>query len=152
MAMMKIKGFTLAELLIVIVILGILGGIALPRFYPQAEKAHAAEAVSMLSAIRQGELAYHLESGEYLPLESANSTVNAKDWAKIGIDQPPDTTGSTTTGPYFAYSVTSDDANTMTATAMRTSRGNPSASVLGMTITLDNTGTWGGSHPNVPSS
>lgn len=45
------KGFTLVELMIVIVIVGILSAIALPNFLSQTEKAKATEAKSKMSAI-----------------------------------------------------------------------------------------------------
>jgi len=132
MAMVKMKGFTLAELLIVIVILGILGGIALPRFYPQKEKALTAEAIVMLSAIRQGELAFQLENDGYKSLSSGD------DWSVIGVESP------STDNPYFRYSTNAD-----AATAERTGRGSPSVSG---NITLSWNGTWSGDNPNKPSN
>ncbi len=133
------KGFTLAELLIVIVILGILGGIALPRFYPQQEKARVAEAVAMLSAIRQGEMGYHLENGEYLDL-AYNSAET--EWVKIGIDRPLDS--------QFRYSVDGGSSGTGLATAER-QKGDYSASGKN-TIELSINGTWTGDHPFVPTN
>lgn len=127
------KGFTLAELLIVIVILGVLGSMALPRFYPQKEKAIVAEAVSMLSAIRQGEAAYHLENGEYLAVNSANPT----DWVKLGIDDP-----NTTKWSYTVLGGTGANAADGQATATRGTQ--PEAGdYKNMTIVLNADGTWG---------
>jgi prepilin-type N-terminal cleavage/methylation domain-containing protein len=79
------KGFTLAELLMVVVILGLLGAIAMPKFFPQKEKAIVAEAVAMLHAIRQAELSYRLENGDYLELTQNSGDA---DWNKIGLDDP----------------------------------------------------------------
>ena len=45
------KGFTLVELMIVIVIVGILSSVALPNFLSQSNKAKATEAKSQISAI-----------------------------------------------------------------------------------------------------
>ena len=54
------KGFTLTEVLVVVVILGILAGLILPRFFGQSERAVVSEAVGMLSAVRQAEASYFL--------------------------------------------------------------------------------------------
>jgi type IV pilus assembly protein PilA len=49
------KGFTLVELMIVIVIVGILSAVALPNFLSQTEKAKGTEAKSKISAfLKQG--------------------------------------------------------------------------------------------------
>lgn len=141
---LKSKGFTLTELLMVVVILGILGGIAIPRYFPQAEKARVAEAVSMLSAIRQAEEGYRLENGTYLALATA---ADGNNWLAVGIEDP--NLSSTDWG----YSVTAGTGNistTFSAIATRTAAhgaGNNAAT----TVTLSETGTYGGSHPNRPT-
>ena len=45
------KGFTLVELMIVIVIVGILSSVALPNFLSQSSKAKGTEAKTQISAI-----------------------------------------------------------------------------------------------------
>jgi len=55
----KGRGFTLIELIIVVVIIGILAVVAIPQYYANIEKARRAEAYSTLSAMRQAELAYY---------------------------------------------------------------------------------------------
>ncbi|QNI85827.1 prepilin-type N-terminal cleavage/methylation domain protein [Synechococcus sp. PROS-7-1] len=45
------KGFTLVELMIVIVIVGVLSAVALPNFLSQTQKAKASECVQQLGAI-----------------------------------------------------------------------------------------------------
>ncbi len=56
------KGFTLLELIIVVIIIGILVGIALPRFMGVAEKARSAEGASILGALRSSQIRYYAQS------------------------------------------------------------------------------------------
>jgi prepilin-type N-terminal cleavage/methylation domain-containing protein len=134
----KNAGFTLAELLMVIVIIGVLGSIAIPRFFPQKEKAVVAEAVNMMGAIRQGEIAYRLEHTGYVDLGTGDT------WDVIGIDNPNSETGK------FNYTVTKASASSATITATRNST---DAKYNGKTITLSVAdGSWDGTHPFRPKS
>ncbi len=58
------KGFTLVELMIVIVIVGVLSAVALPNFLSQTNKAKGTEARSQLSSIIKGASASYLEGGD----------------------------------------------------------------------------------------
>lgn len=64
--MKKIKGFTLLELLIVVLIIGILASLAIPRYIKATESAKAAEAYKNLNAIRQAEWAYYARTGMFV--------------------------------------------------------------------------------------
>lgn len=57
------KGFTLVELLIVVVIVGILSAVALPQFFSQTKKAAATEGTQQASSIAKQAAAYYLEAG-----------------------------------------------------------------------------------------
>ena len=60
------KGFTLLELLIVIVILGVLAGLAVPVYQPAIEKARSQEALTCLSAARESMIRYFSINGTYV--------------------------------------------------------------------------------------
>lgn len=60
------NAFTLLELIIVIIIVGVLASLALPRFFRVIEGARATEAVSTIGALRQAvERCYIMNAGSY---------------------------------------------------------------------------------------
>lgn len=71
----KKAGFSLVELTIVVVILGILATFAVPRFMSSVEKTKASEAFNYLSQIESAQGRYNAENGKY-----ANQT------SKLDID------------------------------------------------------------------
>jgi prepilin-type N-terminal cleavage/methylation domain-containing protein len=56
-------GFTLIELMVVIVIIGVLASLAIPRFTEASDKAKAAEAPRILASYESAQLAYIAETG-----------------------------------------------------------------------------------------
>lgn len=61
----SLKGFALIELIIVVIIIGILAAIALPRYNKAVENSKIAEATSMLGVIREAQMRYLMENDAY---------------------------------------------------------------------------------------
>ena len=57
------EGFTLVELIVVVMMIGILSSIAIPQFMTSADKAKQKEATGIVSAMLKGATAYQVEYG-----------------------------------------------------------------------------------------
>lgn len=88
------KGFTLLELMIVVIVIGILASLAIPRFISARDKAIKAEAMNVLGMIRASQYRYYLENNP----PAYSTTTGALD-----LDVPSDS-------DYFTYGAANNSA------------------------------------------
>lgn len=84
---MNKKGFTLLELIIVLVVVGALASVALPKYFKTIEYARNLEAVRNLSIIRQALQTCYARSRDYRVCAQP-PVYMAIDWNKLHIDRP----------------------------------------------------------------
>ena len=123
------QGFTLLELLMVVIIIGILAAVAIPQYLKTREKARMAEAISLLGQIRSSETRYYAENDNYVAV-SDFSTTNPLDF------DPTDTAGA----QLFTYSVVSGAGTDFQAIAKRVLGGAAGGCDDGYQIVLEDNG------------
>ncbi len=142
------KGFTLLELIIVIIILGVLATLGFQQYQKAVEKSRGAEARQVLGQIRTEAIAHRTEYGSL----DASTGGPAFSPAEAGIGGAADQIPSGCVGThYFFYGVAVGGPAAVTGTATRCTGGAgkvPSATVAHtLTLTSDLAGgleTWGG--------
>jgi type IV pilus assembly protein PilA len=103
------KGFTLIELMIVVVIIGILAALAIPRFMRATTKSKQSEAKNILKQIYAMERAYRQEYDTYWGQGVVASAAAQTALARIGVD--------IMSTARYTYTITTADASNLLVTA-----------------------------------
>jgi len=120
------SGFTLLEIIVVILIVAVLAGLALPRFFRTVEYSRGMEALTNLGSIRQAMQRCYLFDNSYV-----NCTLSDLD-----IEDP-----GTAPNALFSYAVSGQTASAFLITANRNTAQNGDGT---STITIDQDGNRGG--------
>jgi prepilin-type N-terminal cleavage/methylation domain-containing protein len=103
------KGFTLIELMIVVVIIGILAALAIPRFMRATTKSKQSEAKNILKQIYAMERAYRQEYDTYWGQGVVASAAAQTALGRIGVD--------IMSTARYTYTITTADASNLLVTA-----------------------------------
>lgn len=104
------KGFTLVELIVVVIIIGILVAIAVPAFLKTQERAFDKDAIASLKLIQAAEKIYRQETGFYYP-PTGSVTLPSDINTNLKLSLP-------VTSPKWNYTITTT-GDTSDSTAVR---------------------------------
>jgi len=103
------KGFTLIELMIVVVIIGILAALAIPRFMTATTKSKQSEAKGILKQIYTMERTYRQQNNTYWGQGTVANAGAPNAFATIGVEIP--------TSAIYTYTITVANATNLTVGA-----------------------------------
>lgn len=128
------KGFTLLELVVVIIIIGILATVAFVQYTKAVEKSRTAEAKAILGQIRTAQKAYQQEYNAY--------TITAGNLIIAPINSAC-TNQSATTPTYFSYDITTSNSSATATRCTADGKSPPGSEAYVITVSYD-TGAWSG--------
>ena len=101
------KGFTLIEVLVVVLIIAVLAAVALPQYNKAVEKARMTEAITLVRAIANANQVFYMANGRY----AASTELSLLDITIPGLPSGPSKTRIDT--QYFQYSPTGTDGKSL---------------------------------------
>ncbi|MDD2688766.1 MAG: prepilin-type N-terminal cleavage/methylation domain-containing protein [Candidatus Omnitrophica bacterium] len=130
------KGFTLIELIVVVIVIGILATIAVPQYMRATERAKGGKARHALGVLASAEKMYRADKDTYMP--AAAGALNNSTGLGAYVEMADiDTDSTSTTGDWAIATTGAVNGFTATATRRRGPNNNE-------TITLNHNGSWGG--------
>lgn len=126
------KGFTLLELLVVVLIIGILGAIALPQYMVSVERARVTSNMSVLKPVYDAALQYYSYNDEF-----------PDSLKKLPVSLPESYTvnGTTATSDDGTCSISLETAGTNPYLSMKCGRGAPNEYEFQFKYTINSSGT-----------
>jgi prepilin-type N-terminal cleavage/methylation domain-containing protein len=101
LAMRKMAGFSLLELIVALIIIGVLATLGLPKYGQVLERSRQAEAITILGTMRGAQLRYYLDNNENYASDPGDLDIDLvapKFFAYIPLPgSPPDTLLATAT-------------------------------------------------------
>jgi prepilin-type N-terminal cleavage/methylation domain-containing protein len=114
------KGFTLIELMVVIVIVGILAAVAIPKFTVASHKAKASEFPTVVASVYSAEHTYQAEIGTYIDCTNETDLKN-----NLGCEVP--------SSKWFSYKCNATAGTSFSSTAgVRSAFGKAAVGDLGV--------------------
>ncbi|HDL03198.1 MAG: hypothetical protein DRP46_02110 [Candidatus Zixiibacteriota bacterium] len=102
------KGFTLIELMIVVVIIGILAALAIPRFMTATTKSKQSEVKGILKQIYTMQRTYRQQNNQYWGQGTVANAGAPNGFQAIGVEIP--------TSAIYSYTITTADATNLLVT------------------------------------
>lgn len=133
--MKKVGGFTLIELVVVMIVVAILAAIAIPSFLKQIRKTHRSDAFTSIANLQLLEEKWRASNATYAPLASLGSGLSASTggYYTMSLTTPPATGACAAVG---AVTPVKSNKNSYTITA--TATGSQAQDTQCATITLTN--------------